>query len=573
MSALLISIGTIGRPENYINDWCNWVLMSYILEVKLMSSTKKGEQQLYWSNDLRLRLNTYRRLDASFLPWSTDLRRLLLERYPLEPGLEPISEETLLEPNWILELTEKDNSHLNGIHPEYGEGQTHSIDNACILAGATSTENLSNGETIRCANESDEILNVTLEENNRVTPHRHWQDVRSLVFSSLSSTTYRPGDVLTIFPRNTKEDVDHLLIRMDWESVADKPLKLVATSSNTETHLDQPPPISFDSAAMPITLRKILTRYLDLNAIPKRSFFSLVAHFTDNEMHKERLIEFTKPEYIDELYDYTTRPRRSILEVLQEFESIKIPWQRIVDVLPELRGRQFSITSGGALRSDTRGNARFELLVAIVKYKTVIKKIRQGVCTRYLAALPPGSQLKVKLQKGSLGITQAQAKRPIVMVGPGTGIAPIRSLVLERLQWAMTSSQTGVDAVSDQASTIAQMVLFFGCRRKDTDYFYRTEWESIQHQIPLKVFPAFSRDQINKIYVQDLIKHESEVVYRLLHEHGGIVYVCGSSGKMPQSVRVALTEVFKRHGNMHQGDAEAYLQAMEKEGRYKQETW
>ncbi len=84
---------------------------------------------------------------------------------------------------------------------------------------------------------------------------------------------------------------------------------------------------------------------------------------------------------------------------------------------------------------------------------------------------------------------------------------------------------------------------------------------------------AFSRDQKQKIYVQDLIKEQSQLVYRLIHDEGGIVYVCGSSGKMPQAVRVALTEAFTESGDMRQGDAEAYLQTMEKEGRYKQETW
>ena len=491
----------------------------------------------------------------------------------MEPGLDPIPEDTLLEPKWVLEFAEKHESDVHESLPNSTESQSASINDADLSTSVTSTANLPNGQSASNFNGVDRVLEVTLEHNIRVTPNSHWQDVRSLVFSSLSPIAYEPGDVLTIYPHNAKDDVDQLLRAMDWSSSADKPLKLVPSSSNTEVNRHQPPPLSFDPAAPPITLRELLTKQLDLNAIPKRSFFSLVAHFTDNKMHKERLIEFTKPEYIDELYDYTTRPRRSILEVLQEFESIRIPWPRVMDVLPELRGRQFSIASGGALKSDSNGNARFELLVAIVKYKTVIKKTRQGVCTRYLAALPPGSHLKVKLQKGSLGITQAQAKRPIVLIGPGTGIAPIRSIILERLQWVTKLSQTNGDVVTQHRDSPAEMALFFGCRNKDKDYFYSDEWEHIQHKIPLEVFPAFSRDQVKKIYVQDLIKEQSELVYRLLHECRGIVYVCGSSGKMPQSVRIALTEAFKRHGDMHQGDAEAYLQAMEREGRYKQETW
>ena len=419
-------------------------------------------------------------------------------------------------------------------------------------------------------------LNVNLEENIRLTPNSHWQDVRQLNFTSSSAASYSPGDVLTVFPKNSSEDVDKLLNLMDWTAVADKEVYFLRNTSSNQHDRYPPPPIDVRSALLPMTLRELLTSNLDLTAIPKRSFFSLVAHFTDDPMQIERLLEFAKPEYIDELYDYTTRPRRSILEVLQEFDAVKIPWQWAANVLPELRGRQFSIASGGQLKTNADGHSRFELLVAIVRYKTVIKKIREGVCTRYLAALPAGSSLDVLLQKGSLGVTRAQASRPLVMIGPGTGIAPIRSLIWERLQWVeerRTQSERLSNGKTANQLGIGEMALFFGCRQKDADYFYEHDWRELQNDLPLRVFTAFSRDQKQKIYVQDLVKEQSELVYRLLHESEGMVYVCGSSGKMPKAVRVALTEAFSLHGNMEPGDAEAYLQTMEKEGRYKQETW
>lgn len=418
---------------------------------------------------------------------------------------------------------------------------------------------------------------ANLDENSRVTAEAHWQDVRRLVFSTPASNPYDPGDVLTIYPRNAPEDVDQLLRAMDWNHVAEKSVRLVLTASNRRHSGFQSPALPTNCTASVMTFRSLLTDRLDINAIPKRSFFSIVAHFAEDKLQRERLLEFTKPEHVDELYDYTTRPRRSILEVLQEFGTVKIPWQWAASVLPELRGRQFSIASGGRLKADSNGGTRIELLAAIVKYKTVIKKVRQGVCTRYLSNLPIGSSLDVMLQKGSLGIVQAQAKRPIILVGPGTGIAPIRSLIWERLQWADQSTQqqlqTNGNSVVCDRNSLGEMVLFFGCRKLEADYFYREEWEQLQRQLPLKVFTAFSRDQKQKIYVQDLIKEQCELVHRLICDSGALVYVCGSSGKMPKAVRVALTETFTQCGSMRQGDAEAYLQGMEKEGRYKQETW
>lgn len=436
------------------------------------------------------------------------------------------------------------------------------------------TEAVKSTETQIAATSVIHYLNVILEVNHRITPSTHWQDVRHLEFSSEQSATYGPGDVLTISPKNFPEDVDQLMERMGWTDVADKRIHFAPTKPISPGAFYPSPPISLSGSST--TLRTLLTEHLDITAIPRRSFISLIAHFTEDQFHRDRLLEFTRPEYIDEFYDYTTRPRRSILEVLQEFESVKIPWQWAANVLPELRGRQFSIASGGQLKQSPDGSARFELLVAIVKYKTVIKKIREGVCTRYLAHLSKGTKLRVGLQKGGLAITKAEAQRPVIMVGPGTGVAPMRSLIWERLQWAKEGGIEGELHNGSHLNAVAgpgQSLLFFGCRSITTDYFYRDEWRDLQQRMPLTVLPAFSRDQSHKVYVQDLVQQHSDSVYRQLHDGGGSVYVCGSSGKMPNAVRVALVDVFRERGGMDQKDAEGFLEVMEKEGRYKQETW
>lgn len=506
------------------------------------------------------------------MPWSTNLRRHLLGTFPLRNGLKPISEGTLLEPKWVLGSSEHGQTSVGS---PAAEESLWGLDDASTrrINGAPTK-----GQDWGSLPVSDERFKVTLDENVRVTSDLHWQDVRRLVFSTPSSIPYEPGDVLTIYPRNASEDVQQLISAMDWGDIADLPIRFVGAECNPGFDSHHPLP-SFPaiSAGSITTLRDLLIECLDLNAIPKRSFFSKIAHFTEDARQKDRLLEFTKPEYIDELHDYTTRPRRSILEVLQEFDTVRIPWQWAANILPELRGRQFSIASGGEFKCNSRGHTRFELLVAIVRYKTVIKKTRQGVCTRYLASLPPGTSLDVSLQKGSLGITEAQAQHPLILIGSGTGIAPLRSLIWERLKWEDKSRndppQMNDDKKERDGHNRGEIILFFGCRKKGADYFYHEEWEQLTNELPLAIFPAFSQDQRQKVYVQDLIKEQSQLVCRLLCDEGGTVYVCGSSGKMPQAVRVALTETLTTSGSKHQGDAEAYLQAMEREGRYKQETW
>ena len=515
-------------------------------------------------------------LDASFVPWSSDLRQHLLRKFPLVDGISPIPDDVLLEPKWTLSLKGGCTPNITKLSEDH------------ICAGLSPHDPISLQRVIlppedpsishkSCENPNPETqtLSVILEKNQRLTPSKHWQDVRHLTFSSALSASYEPGDILTIYPKNFPDDVDHFLSIMHWTDIANRPIQCTLVEpvlgSNKEA-----PPLPGLQASQTTTLRTLLTEHLDFTAIPRRSFFSTIAHFTQHPMHKERLLEFTKPEYIDELYDYTTRPRRSILEVLQEFESVRIPWQWAISVLPELRGRQFSIASGGKLKCDADNRTCFELLVAIVKYKTVIKKIREGVCTRYLAALPTGAQLAVTLQKGGLGIMKKEAKHPVIMIGPGTGVAPMRSLIWERLQWAEQTIQSHVSNGSgsfENENTVGENLLFFGCRNHGADYFFQDEWATIMGRTSLQVFTAFSRDQSQKIYVQDLIKKQRDLVFRLLYKCGGILYVCGSSGKMPKAVRASLVETFQICGGMDQAAADEYLEVMQKEGRYKQETW
>jgi sulfite reductase alpha subunit-like flavoprotein len=489
-------------------------------------------------------------IDGSFLPWTTSLRHRLLEEYPLPEGEDPIPDNVLLTPKWLLDFAESSDAVPTNAHA-ISETNGDSMETP-----PHDLFNISDG------------LTASVTSNERVTPTTHWQDVRHLELDIEGSHPYVPGDVLTIYPKNFPSDVDQFLAIMDWTPIADRPIHFTPSSPSVSPTARLPVP-TFSSTST-TTLRQLLTNHLDILSIPRRSFFAQLAHYTNDEFHRDRLLEFTNPEYIDELYDYTTRPRRSILEVLQEFESVKIPWQRVCSIVPTLRGRQFSIASAmkevpGIVGSQEK-RTRIELLIAIVKYKTVIKRIRQGVATRYIASFMPGQRLTVTLSRGGLGVTRNELDRPVVMIGPGTGVAPMRALIHQRMQWRS-------ETATHQAPTTKDL-LFFGCRNAESDYFFKDEWKVLADKgVPLEVFTAFSRDQRQKVYVQDLIRQQNARVYDALTNKNGIIYICGSSGKMPQAVREALIEGFQEHGKLEREDAEAYLVGLEKSGRYKQETW
>lgn len=152
------------------------------------------------------------------------------------------------------------------------------------------------------------------------------------------------------------------------------------------------------------------------------------------------------------------------------------------------------------IASPDRPKTNIELLIAIVKYRTVIKRIRQGVCTRYVASLRPGQQISVTLQRGGLGVSRTELDRPVVMIGPGTGVAPMRALIYERLAWRQNENSSRAHDVGMLGSTNGQNardVLFFGCRNANADFFFDDEWESLKREgVALDIIPAFSRDQV-----------------------------------------------------------------------------
>ncbi|KAB8648456.1 hypothetical protein FH972_026114 [Carpinus fangiana] len=504
-------------------------------------------------------------VDGLFVPWTVRLREKLIDLFPLPPGLDPIADDCFLLPKWkikIDDVDDLDDSHLKSAME-------------AVNGHVDEQDDIPPGDLIPVPNS----FPATLTANTRLTPDSHWQDVRLFDFScpDLSPSAYSPGDVLTIYPKNFPSDVSQLLALLGWSAVADRPLHFARTTTATvEPALYPPPPVVLPPTHPPLTLRTLLTAHLDITAIPRRSFFATLAHFTPDPDQHARLVEFTDPALVDELYDYTTRPRRAILEVLQEFTAARVPPAWACALFPALRGRQFSIASGGALKLPHvpgGSGCRVQLLVAIVRYRTVIRRVRQGVCTRYLARLPVGARVAVTLARSGMRVA---LDRPAVLVGPGTGVAPLRAMVWERAAAAAAAAAimngdegkaADGDAVGGKGPT---QLLFTGGRNAAADAFFANEWP--QHAPSLAVHAAFSRDQPSKIYVQQRVREQGAAVAAAIAA-GGVVYVCGSSGAMPAAVREAVTDALAEHGGMERAEAEETLRRMEKAGRYQQETW
>ncbi|KAK0636902.1 hypothetical protein B0T17DRAFT_485500 [Bombardia bombarda] len=395
--------------------------------------------------------------------------------------------------------------------------------------------------------------------NERQTPDDHWQDVRQLTFGI--EPRRRPpiitaGTTLVIYPKNYPEDVQSLIDMMGWQEVAEKPLDFTHSVASAMTALSlttRPKHLYLKERAGKGTLRDLLTHNFDITAIPKRNFVRELMFFTTEDLETTRLRELSSYGSEQEFYDYTSRPRRTILELLRDFPGVKIPFSRVMDMFPIIRGREFSICNGeDMITANEGGIAIVSILVALVKYKTIIRKPREGLCSRYLRHLAPESLVRVQLKpptSSTLHTDELSARRPLIAVATGTGIAPIRALIQDR----------------DQFAEPGRTLLFFGCRNEKADYFYHDEWPNMHN---VEVIPAFSRDPMTpmercklphsselgymllpalkydegKNYVQNQIRKHALKVGEMLRENP-LVVICGSSGLMPASVRSALQDV------------------------------
>lgn len=224
----------------------------------------------------------------------------------------------------------------------------------------------------------------------------------------------------------------------------------------------------------PLSLKTIATQFWDLNCRPKPRAFEVLSYNCENELEKEKLLEFSSFEGQEDLLSYVNRPRRTILEVLQDFPhaTSKITLQLLFELFQPIKPRAFSIAS--SVHSD-----KLDILIAVVEYYTRLKAQRKGLCSNWLKALNVGDRVRISIKKGTFQFPK-EINTPIIMVGPGTGLAIFRAILQD-------SELTGNEFRD-------KFVLFFGCRYKQKDFHCKDELKKLENEGKLRLFCAFSRD-------------------------------------------------------------------------------
>jgi sulfite reductase alpha subunit-like flavoprotein len=293
--------------------------------------------------------------------------------------------------------------------------------------------------------------------------------------------------------------------------------------------------------------------HLDFLSVPRKRFFQALAHFATEPREKDKLIEFVTEEDGQGLLDYNHRAKRTHLEALQQFASAKIPFEYILDLIPHIKPREFSICSAYSANPND-----VELLVALVEFRALYNRHKVGLLSSSIRTWNVGDRIALWLKKGNVALPPLRV--PLIMVGPGTGLAVFRAFIQER------------SAAIARGENVGKAMLFFGCRHREKDALFVEEMHAHLQRGALSLFDvAYSRDQDDKVYVQHRIMQHSAEVFELLQQ-GAVVFVSGGARNMPRAVRETFVEVMVKEGGMDIAAAAKAQQEMQSK-RYFEDTW
>jgi sulfite reductase (NADPH) flavoprotein alpha-component len=363
------------------------------------------------------------------------------------------------------------------------------------------------------------LKNINLNGTGSSKETRHIE--LSLEGSGLS---YAPGDALGIVPANDPDLVNSLLMEMEWDEETD-----VMINKQGET----------------LPLKEALTAYFEITLLTKK-ILQQAAAFTENE----KLQQLVLVENATQLKEYCNG--RDLLDMLRDFGPWKASAQEIVSLLRKMTPRLYSIASSMAANPD-----EVHLTIGAVRFNAYDRD-RKGVCSVLCAErVQVGDTLPVFVQPNKHFYLPVSKDKDIIMVGPGTGIAPFRSFIQER-------------AISKAAG---RSWLFFGDQHAGSDFLYQNELEKYQQDgVLAKLDTAFSRDADQKVYVQQKMLENSKELFEWF-ENGAYFYVCGDKERMAKDVNEALINVIEKEGACTREEAEVYLDNMKKTGRYQRDVY
>ncbi|MFB0637063.1 bifunctional P-450/NADPH--P450 reductase [Bacillus rugosus] len=389
---------------------------------------------------------------------------------------------------------------------------------------------------------SYEAAHASIAENRELQSADSDRSTRHIEIALPPDVEYREGDHLGVLPRNSQTNVSRILHRFGLKGTDQVTL---SASGRSAGHLP---------LGRPVSLQELLSYSVEVQEAATRAQIRELAAFTVCPPHKRELEDLTAEGVYQE---QILKKRISMLDLLEKYEACNMPFERFLELLRPLKPRYYSISSSPRVNPEqasiTVGVVRGPAWSGLGEYR--------GVASNYLAERKTGDDVVmfVRTPESRFQLPE-DPETPIIMVGPGTGVAPFRGFLQARA------------ALKREGKALGEAHLYFGCRN-DRDFIYRDELEQFEKDGIVTVHTAFSRKEgMPKTYVQHLMSGHAETLISIL-DRGGRLYVCGDGTKMAPDVEAALQKAYQSvHGTGEQ-EAQNWLKHLQDTGIYAKDVW
>lgn len=358
---------------------------------------------------------------------------------------------------------------------------------------------------------------------------------------------YRVGDHLSVLPRNEAALVEAVARRFGFMS-ADRIRLNVGEGRRSQLPVGEV-----------ISIGRLLTEFVELQQTATRKHIQTMAENTRCPMTKPKLLGLCgdDAESSERYRSEVLGKKKSVFDLLQEHPACELPFHLYLEMLSLLSPRYYSISS-----SPAAAGARCSVTVAVVEGPASSGNgVFKGVCSNYLADRRPGDVVQALIRETKAGFRLPDdPARPIIMIGPGTGLAPFRGFLQER-----AAQKAG-------GKILGPAMLFFGCRHPEQDFLYADELKGFADQKVCDLHVAYSRGSGPKTYVQDQIGAQKDQVWSLI-ELGAVIFVCGDGGKMEPDVKRRLMDIYREKSGNSEEAAARWIEDMGTQNRYVLDVW
>jgi cytochrome P450/NADPH-cytochrome P450 reductase len=390
-------------------------------------------------------------------------------------------------------------------------------------------------------------VSVNSELQNKAGANASDRSTRHIEVQLPPGVTYRVGDHLSVVPRNDPALVDSVARRFGFLP-ADQIRLQVAEGRRAQLPVGDA-----------VSVGRLLTEFVELQQIATRKQIQIMTEHTRCPVTKPKLLAYIgDDEASTERYrsDVLAR-RKSVFDLLEEYPACELPFHAYLEMLSLLAPRYYSISSSPSIDP-----ARCSVTVAVVEAPASSGRgVYRGVCSNYLSGRRVGDNVHATVRETKAGFRLPDdPAQPVIMIGPGTGLAPFRGFLQERAHRKA------------QGAKLGPAMLFFGCRHPEQDFLYADELKAFAADGIAELHTAFSRADGPKTYVQHQVAAQKERLWSLI-EQGAIVYVCGDGGKMEPDVKAALVAIYREKSG---ADTEAGLRWIDDLGtknRYVLDVW